>query len=426
MTRAVTICAIVIALAVAAGAAWFAYSMWGDRSHPSTSQQIVVVRGSTFHDIAAQLAGAGIIGNPTAFRIYAKLTHADTTAHAGEFRFAAHQTPSQVLQQLQSGGAQIARWVTIPEGFTAKQIAQRLQDEGFGDARTFAAAFLRDSIVVGAARTKNLEGFLFPSTYLIPNGASPKTVERILTAQFRKELPREARRKARALGLTVPQVVTLASLIEREAKADDERPLMAGVYYNRLRLGMPLEVDATIEYALPEHHDVITYGDLKSEFAVQFVPARRTAADSHRQSRGSLVAGGIQSQTITLSVLCVQRQRPSRFRAHARRAKREHRKVYEVGDSMSTNGDSGKPQSLELRDVLVIQTTEEKQLEFEVVGLVEDEENKAYAVLYCEKEDEFVVTDEKGTLLEDDDLAQEILDDFFVLAEESGPEGGGE
>jgi UPF0755 protein len=61
----------------------------------------------------------------------------------------------------------------------------------------------------------------------------------------------------------VPQVVTLASLIEREAKSDDERPLMAGVYYNRLRIGMPLEVDASIEYALPEHHDVITYGDLR-------------------------------------------------------------------------------------------------------------------------------------------------------------------
>lgn len=90
---------------------------------------------------------------------------------------------------------------------------------------------------------------------------------------------------------------------------------------------------------------------------------------------------------------------------------------------MSSNGDAGQPQSLELRDVLVIQTTDEKQLEFEVVGLVEDEENNAYAVLYCEQEDEFVVTDAKGNLLEDDDLAQEILDDFFVLAEESGGEG---
>jgi hypothetical protein len=92
---------------------------------------------------------------------------------------------------------------------------------------------------------------------------------------------------------------------------------------------------------------------------------------------------------------------------------------------MSTNGESGQQQTLELRDVLVIQTTDEKQLEFEVVGLVEDEENNQYAVLYCEAEDEFVVSDAKGTLLDDDELAQEILDDFFVLAEESGDEGSG-
>ena len=91
---------------------------------------------------------------------------------------------------------------------------------------------------------------------------------------------------------------------------------------------------------------------------------------------------------------------------------------------MSTNGESGQQQTLELRDVLVIQTTDDKQLEFEVVGLVEDEENNQYAVLYCETEDEFVVSDASGNLLEDDDLAQEILDDFFVLAEESGGETG--
>ncbi len=263
MRRAFRIGGAAIAVIVLALFVVFAYAIWGDASHPSVTRQVIVPRGSTFHDIAGQLASAGVIGNETAFRIYAKVTHADTEAHAGAFRFPPHQTPAQVLQQLESGGAQVAKWITIPEGFTAKQIAQRLAYEGFGSAASFQTAFLHDSIVVGGARTKNLEGFLFPSTYLIPNGASPKTVVDILTAQFRKELPPGAARKARQHGLTVPQVVTLASLIEREAKADDERPLMAGVYYNRLRLGMPLEVDATIEYALPEHHDVITYGDLK-------------------------------------------------------------------------------------------------------------------------------------------------------------------
>ncbi len=251
-----------VALAVLL-AAWLEYSLFADRSHPARTTSVVIVRGSTFREVAAQLAQQGVIGNAALFRTYAKLQRADTDIHAGAYRFAPNQTAAQVLDQLRFGGAQVAKWITIPEGFTAKEIAQRLQDNGLGDADVYARAFLHDSIVVDGTRTANLEGFLFPSTYLIPTDATPKMVEQILTAQFFKELPRDALKKARAHGLTVPQAVTLASLIEREAKADDERPLMAGVYYNRLRIGMPLEVDATIEYALPEHHSVITYGDLK-------------------------------------------------------------------------------------------------------------------------------------------------------------------
>ena len=85
----------------------------------------------------------------------------------------------------------------------------------------------------------------------------------MLTDQFFKELPSDARVRARALHVTVPQGVTVASLVEREAKIDQDRPLIAGVIYNRLRIGMPLQVDATIEYALPEHKAELSFGDLK-------------------------------------------------------------------------------------------------------------------------------------------------------------------
>lgn len=263
--RAVVNLLLVVAVLIAAAAVWFDLAVFNDRSHPAKATQVVIQRGSTFHDIAGQLAREGVIGNPEAFRLYAKLRHADTAARAGAFRFDAHQSEADVLAHLTSGGAQIAKWVTIPEGFTSKQIAQRLQDEGLGSAQDYDAAFMSDTIVVGGVRTKNLEGYLFPSTYLIPLDASPKMVEQIMTAEFLKELPADAAQKAKAHGLTVPQAVTLASLIEREAKSDDERALMAGVYYNRLRIDMPLEVDASIEYALPAHHDVITYGDLKTD-----------------------------------------------------------------------------------------------------------------------------------------------------------------
>jgi len=262
MKRALAFLAIVLVLAAVA-AAWIAYSLFGDRSRPAATTGVVVARGSTFADIASQLQSAGVIASAELFRLYAKAGHADTQARAGEFRFTPHQTPAEILRQLQTGGAQIAKWVTIPEGFTAKQIAAQLQSEGFGDAATYENAFMHDTIAIDGFRTKNMEGYLFPDTYLMPLDASPPSVEAIMSSQFRKELPPDTARKARARGLTVLQIITLASLIEREAKADDERPLMAGVYYNRLRLGMPLEVDATIEYALPQHETVITYSDLR-------------------------------------------------------------------------------------------------------------------------------------------------------------------
>ena len=261
--RAVRTLALLVVFAVLGAVGYGYYMIFGDRSHPSAPVSVVVPRGATFRDVAQQLAQAGVVANPAAFRAYAKWKHADTDVHAGEYRFTPHQTPAQILDQLQSGGAQIAKWLTIPEGYTAAQIAQALQKDALGNASAYQNAFLHDSIVAGGTRTRNLEGFLFPSTYLIPLDANPAIVTRILTDQFIKELPPDAAQKARAHGLTVPQVVTIASLVEREAKADDERALIAGVIYNRLRLGMPLEVDATIEYALPTHHSVITYADLK-------------------------------------------------------------------------------------------------------------------------------------------------------------------
>jgi UPF0755 protein len=122
---------------------------------------------------------------------------------------------------------------------------------------------MHDTLVVDGTRTKNLEGFLFPSTYLVPLGARPAQVERQMTAEFFRQLPRDAGTQARRLHVTVPQAVAVASLVEREAKIDADRPLIAGVIYNRLRLEMPLEVDATIEYALPQHKSALSFGDLK-------------------------------------------------------------------------------------------------------------------------------------------------------------------
>ena len=256
---------VVVAIFVAIAAVLYVrHEVFAVRAFPTHEVRVVVPRGATGHDVARLLAERGVIASPLAFELLARARREQSAMKAGEFRFAPHRTSAEVLQAVVSGGAQIAQWVTIPEGYTAKEIARTLADHALGSEAAYDRAFFHQSLVLGGTRTQNLEGYLFPDSYLLPTDASPERIVAILTSAFRDKLPRDAAVRARALGLTVPQVVTVASLVEREAKVDAERPLMAGVYYNRLRRGMPLEVDATIEYTFAQHKTVITYADLAS------------------------------------------------------------------------------------------------------------------------------------------------------------------
>ncbi|MDP9018924.1 MAG: endolytic transglycosylase MltG, partial [Candidatus Eremiobacteraeota bacterium] len=186
-------------LIVAGAGLWFRNAVYEDRTLPKDVTQLVIPKGATFTDITAQLKTAGVITNPLAFKLLGKLRHVTADVRAGEYRFSAHQSASEILTQIGHGGAQIAIWVTIPEGYTAREIAKRLEDAGLGPAAAFQDGFLHDSIMVDGQRTKNLEGYLFPSTYLIPTAASVQAVEKIFTDQFLKELPKGAASRARAL-----------------------------------------------------------------------------------------------------------------------------------------------------------------------------------------------------------------------------------
>jgi UPF0755 protein len=259
---AIMIMAVVL---VTAASLWFRNAVYGDRALPQHDTTVVIEHGATFGEIVDRLEHDGVLAHPFAFRILARLRHDEANVKAGEYKFSAHQSSDETLRQLVAGQAQVAVWVTIPEGFTAREIATTLADHKLGDAASYERVFAHSGLSFAGRRTPSLEGYLFPSTYLIPVDVTPLAATKIFTTQFRKELPAGAESRARALGRTVPEVVTLASLVEREAKADDERALMAGVYYNRLRLGMPLEVDATIEYTFAQHHAVITKRDLESD-----------------------------------------------------------------------------------------------------------------------------------------------------------------
>jgi len=262
MIRAIRAVAIAVALVVVVAACAGAWLVYGDRSLPAEASDVIVAKGSGIAAISAQLGQAGIVRSATLFRLYLRAARPAISVEAAEYSFAPHETMRDVASTLAAGGRPVVVWVTIPEGFTARQIAQRLAERGLFPAADFLRVAYGTSIEIGGARTKNLEGYLFPDTYAVPRDAAPEAVAAIMSAQFQKELPRDFRSAAKRQRMSVPQIITVASLIEAEAKVDSERALMAGVYYNRLRKGMPLEVDATIEYALPAHKAALSFGDL--------------------------------------------------------------------------------------------------------------------------------------------------------------------
>jgi UPF0755 protein len=251
-----------VLLVLAAALGFVAWSVYGDRRLPVAPTTVDIAPGAGIDDIVAQLQRQGVVSSATALSLYLRAQKLTSSIQAAEYDFAPHETIAEVAQVLEGGGHPAAVWVTIPEGFTAAQIAARLAQHGLGDPAYFLFEVRRTDLDIDGARTRGLEGYLFPDTYLFPRHATPQAIAALMTRQFMRELPPHHAALARKLRFTVPQIVTIASMVEREGKVDDERPVIAGVIYNRLRRGMPLEIDATIEYALPHHKTALSFGDL--------------------------------------------------------------------------------------------------------------------------------------------------------------------
>ncbi|HEY7981715.1 MAG TPA: endolytic transglycosylase MltG [Candidatus Eremiobacteraceae bacterium] len=256
-----TLWAILIAALAAGCLAWWLVD--ADTARPAQQVTLQIPQGSSVTDIGRQLETAGVLRSATAFGLYVRARGDGRSIQAAEYVFTPHMSMLGVVGVLDAGGRPPTVWITIPEGFTAAQIGALLQKHGIGTRDEFMAVVGATSLRFGPAASRGLEGYLFPDTYEVRRDATPRDVAALLTAHFMHELPRDYVSAARKLGRTVPQIVTAASLIEREAKVDPERPVMASVYYNRLHRGMPLQVDATIEYALPTHKTALSFADLK-------------------------------------------------------------------------------------------------------------------------------------------------------------------
>ncbi len=166
------------------------------------------------------------------------------------YRFSGDLTPREVIARLARGEIYV-RQITFPEGLTIREMARLFEERGFGPAAAFEQAASDVSVVrEWDPAARDLEGYLFPETYSLTRHTDAATLVHEMVARFARVFPAEARQAVVAEGRTVRDVVTLASIVEKETSRDDERPIVAAVYANRLRIGMGLQCDPTVIYAL--------------------------------------------------------------------------------------------------------------------------------------------------------------------------------
>ncbi|MGB8506790.1 MAG: endolytic transglycosylase MltG [Pyrinomonadaceae bacterium] len=244
---------IILALPLGASALWVRYELHNPITHTQENQYIEIQRGSSPDEIISQLETAGVIRRGWLLRFYVRLTGVGSRLKAGEYRFPSPITPLAVVRKLEEGQQRLSR-LTVVEGWTRWDIAAllaRIPDLKLQNTDE-ALALMNDTSLIQdlAPEAQNLEGYLFPDTYNFPPNTTAREVIATMVRRFRQVwTERSAGRGDAPTNLTTHQIVTAASLIETEAKLNEDRPLVASVIYNRLRLGMALGIDSTIIYA---------------------------------------------------------------------------------------------------------------------------------------------------------------------------------
>lgn len=265
--------AVVLLAAVAAATGWYLLYK-PDRSPVATGTpvEVVIEKGSSTARIAETLSAAGVVPNALRFRVQARLDGADGTLKAGTYDLETGMDVDVLLATLAKGPEIVYFNVTIPEGFTARQIARRFAGETGvpeQDLLTImtsgAPAYAADRSYLQDAYGDSLEGFLFPATYRIREGSSAEQIVGQMLDAFEANLAKVDLAFAESKNLTVYDVVTIASILEREAKIAEERPLVSSVIYNRLKKDMRLQLCATVLYEMPEGTDKVTYEDTKRD-----------------------------------------------------------------------------------------------------------------------------------------------------------------
>ncbi|MGH7603575.1 MAG: endolytic transglycosylase MltG [Gemmatimonadaceae bacterium] len=226
------------------------------------STRVIIPRGASFADAADSLSRANLVGWRKMFRIYARLTGGDRNIKPGTYLLK-HGTPWSDIISALHGGHGLVNTITIPEGYTVSQIAPLLARTLKVPVESVQVA-VRDTALLARLDlpTPTLEGYLFPDTYAFPIGTTARQAVREMVYDFERRWKPDWDAKAIALNINRNDLVTMASIVEREARLPEERPVIAAVYYNRLRKGMLLQADPTVQYALGHHVGRVLYKNL--------------------------------------------------------------------------------------------------------------------------------------------------------------------
>ncbi len=242
---------LLVVAAAAAGGAWL-YSSVGRpyKGYAEGEKFVEIPPGTGTAGMARRLAEAGVVRSPEVFRAAVWARGNSRRLQAGEYRFDRPMSPAEVVDKIARGDVYV-RSLTFREGLTAREMAKVFEDGGFGSADDFIAASKNATLIKGLdPAAKDLEGYLFPDTYTLPRTITAAQLVERMVARFEQVLTPELREQAAARGLDVRELVTLASLVEKETAKPEERPVVAGVYTNRLKIGMGLQCDPTVIYAL--------------------------------------------------------------------------------------------------------------------------------------------------------------------------------
>jgi len=246
---------LVVIVGAAAGVA--AVTIWQrihtpHKGYQAAEQFIDIPVGTGTAAIGRRLVDAGVVRDASTFRAALWWSGRSRALQAGEYRFDQPLAAVEVVDRLARGDV-YARRITFPEGLTMQEMARLYETREFGTAAAFLEAARDESLVRDLdPMAPDLEGYLFPDTYALPRGTPARRLVELMVDRFRATYTEELQRQAREQGLTTRQVVTLASLVEKETGRPDERPLVAAVYRNRLRVGMGLQADPTVVYALQQ------------------------------------------------------------------------------------------------------------------------------------------------------------------------------